>query len=73
MAKGTFLKKRKGNYLKSLEKKKPVILIGDLNVAYQNEDLHNFYSRPEFPDLPLSLDAYKGVKQLMKQVRATLI
>mmetsp|Transcript_6885 Transcript_6885/g.7913 ORF Transcript_6885/g.7913 Transcript_6885/m.7913 type:complete len:463 (-) Transcript_6885:54-1442(-) len=64
--------KKFGNYLKSLEKKKPVILIGDLNVAYQNEDLHNFYSRPEFPDLPLSLDAYKGVKQLMKQAGCTL-
>jgi len=65
--------KKFGQYLKSLEKMKPVVLIGDMNVAHRTEDLHNFYSRPEFPNLPMSLEAYTGVKQLLKQAGCTLV
>jgi exodeoxyribonuclease III len=61
-------------YIASLEQSKPVLLIGDLNVAYGVRDIHNFYVRPEFPE---ELDAkgheeqYVGLKQLLKQPGCT--
>ena len=40
-----------GKYLRKLEftLNKPVMLIGDLNVAHNVLDIHNFYVRPGFP------------------------
>ena len=61
-----------GNYLKSLEGKgKPVLLVGDLNVAHQIIDTHNYYVRPWFPDLPEGENEYQGLKQLQKQAGCT--
>ena len=42
---------RMGKYLRKLEStlNKPVMLIGDLNVAHSVLDIHNFYVRPTFP------------------------
>ncbi len=62
-------------YLKTLETdhKLPVILCGDLNVAFRTEDMHNFYGRPGFPlDIPVEENSYKGdAKGLLKQAGCT--
>ena len=59
-------------YLKSLEARgKPVIAVGDLNVAHQIIDTHNYYTRPWFPNLPSGDSEYVGLKQLEKQAGCT--
>ena len=59
-----------GEHLRRL--KKPVILIGDLNVAHNVIDIHNFYQRPGFPT-ELGDNEYKGLSQLKKQAGCTPI
>jgi exodeoxyribonuclease-3 len=63
-------------YLDWLERHrgKPVCLVGDLNVAHKVQDIHNFYSRPGFPDqLPEvgAKDHFKGVSALKQQAGCT--
>ena len=63
-------------YLEWIERDlgKPVCLMGDLNVAHTVQDIHNFYSRPGFPDqLPNvdSKDHFKGLTALKKQAGCT--
>lgn len=69
--------KKMAAYLSALEKStgKPVVLIGDLNVAHGVVDIHNFYSRPNFPDIPAigHSDHFKGVSQLKKQAGCTAV
>ena len=61
-----------GTYLKSLEKSKPVLLVGDLNVCHDVRDIHNFYPRPWFPNAPESREEeYVGLKQLEKSAGLT--
>ena len=56
-------------HLRGLEQEtgKPVILAGDLNVAFGVRDIHHFYRRPTFPEeleaLPYN-EQYKGVKAI---------
>ena len=57
--------RRMGNHIRALEEgtplphpsaaahhsaPKPVVLVGDLNVAHGVRDMYNFYARPQFPD-----------------------
>ena len=58
-------------YLKELEKTKPVILIGDLNVAHGIRDIHNFYTKAWFPEKPQEEDEYKGLKSVAAQAGCT--
>lgn len=58
-------------YMKELEKRKPVLLIGDLNVAHDIRDIHNFYAKPWFPNKPDGEDEYKGLKSLAAQAGCT--
>ncbi len=61
-----------GKYLKSLEKRKPVLLVGDLNVCYDVRDIHNFYPRPWFPNAPETREEeYVGLKNLEKSAGLT--
>ncbi len=48
---------------------KPVLLVGDLNVAHRVPDIHNFYRRPKFPDI--AFDDYTGVTGLKGQAGCT--
>ena len=58
-------------YMKKLEKDKPVLLIGDLNVAHDIRDIHNFYIKPWFPNKPEDEDEYKGLKSVASQAGCT--
>ena len=67
-------------YFKHLEEdgKKPVLAIGDMNVAFRIQDMHNFYhkSPKKFEDLidperKINKDQYVGLKQLAKQAGCT--
>ena len=58
-------------YMKELEKSKPVLLIGDLNVAHGIRDIHNFYPKPWFPEKPIDEDEYKGLKSVASQAGCT--
>ena len=58
-------------YMKRLEKTKPVLLIGDLNVAHDIRDIHNFYPKPWFPNKPEDEDEYKGLKSVASQAGCT--
>ena len=58
-------------YMKELEKTKPVVLIGDLNVAHDIRDIHNFYVKPWFPHKPEEEDEYKGLKSVSIQAGCT--
>jgi len=58
-------------YMKKLEKDKPVLLIGDLNVAHDIRDIHNFYVKPWFPTKPEDEDEYKGLKSVASQAGCT--
>lgn len=63
------------DYVKSLEKSKPVVIAGDLNCAHQVIDMHNFYTRPAFPDFEdhYAEDIYVGkAKGLLKQAGCTV-
>ena len=62
-----------GQYLHKLNQSKPVVLMGDLNVAHGILDCHNFYTRPGFPDelLKKENNEYKGLSQLKKQAGCT--
>lgn len=63
-----------GKYIRDLERKKPVVLIGDMNVAHGILDAHNFYPRKGFP-LELmkeETDEYVGLSQLRKQPGCTI-
>ena len=63
-----------GKYIRDLESKKPVVLIGDMNVAHGILDAHNFYPRKGFP-LELmkeETDEYVGLSQLRKQPGCTI-
>jgi len=57
-------------YVRSLEesKKKPVVVIGDMNCCVQVQDIWNMHDRPDFPDVlarkPLA-DQYTGLKPLL--------
>ena len=58
-------------YMKNLEKEKPVLLIGDLNVAHDIRDIHNFYTKSWFPNKPDDEDEYKGLKSVASQAGCT--
>lgn len=58
-------------YMKKLEKEKPVLLIGDLNVAHDIRDIHNFYTKPWFPNKPDDEDEYKGLRSIASQAGCT--
>ena len=58
-------------YLKKLEESKPVVLIGDLNVAHDIRDIHNFYTKAWFPDKPEGTDEYEGLKHVSLQAGCT--
>ena len=61
-------------YLAGLEARKPVLLIGDLNVAYGVRDIHNVYVRPEFPDDLAAKphgEQFVGLKSLLVQPGCT--
>ena len=58
-------------YMQELEKIKPVVLIGDLNVAHDIRDIHNFYVKSWFPDKPADEDEYKGLKSVAQQAGCT--
>ena len=68
--------KKMRSYMRTLEKDggKPVVLIGDLNVAHDVIDIHNFYPRPNFPDSipPVEEDKhFVGLSGLKKQAGCT--
>ena len=61
-----------GAYMRRLNDTKPVVIIGDLNVAFGVLDIHNFYPRQGFPNA-LGNNEYKGLSQLKKQAGCTQI
>jgi exodeoxyribonuclease III len=71
----TIWDKQMGEYMRHLEKRKPVVLIGDLNVAYGILDIHNFYKRKGFPNELMKEDVneYIGLSQLKRQAGCTII
>ena len=58
-----------GSGVECLRPAKPVLLVGDLNVAHRVTDMHNFYNRPKFPDI--AFDDYTGVTSLKRQAGCT--